>query len=179
MRARGPSRSSSGNYILLPSAAARHYRWKNNQRHYRRQCRRRQPETLATMYFSFKPFDTHTLVTDTVCDTLVAKTQLASDNLKWSVSTQWQNVTTSSCRGRKNGKMHRSETGSCRKSAALPPHSDKKTFRQARIILFPNNSWIFKKEKRDTVYQICWFCISCCADGNHLYWCHHLDFMPG
>ena len=131
------------------------------------------------MYISFKPFDTHTLVTETVCDTLVAKTQLASDNLKWSVSTQWQNVTTSSCRGRKNGKMHRSETGSCRKSAALPPHSDKKTFRQALIILFPNNSWIFKKEKRVTVYQICWFCISCCADGNHLYWCHHLDFMPG
>ena len=105
--ARGPSRSSSGNYILLPSAAARHYRWKNNQRHYRRQCRRRQPETLATMYFSFKPFDTHTLVTDTVCDTLVAKTQLASDNIKWNFSTQWQNVTTSSCRGRKSGKMEK------------------------------------------------------------------------
>ena len=57
------------------------------------------------MYFSFKPFDTHTLVTDTVCDTLVAKTQLASDNLKWNVSTQWQNVTASSADA---GKMEKS-----------------------------------------------------------------------
>ena len=50
---------------------------------------------------------THTPVTDTVCDTLVAKTQLASDNLKWNISTQWQNVTTSSCRGRKGGKIEK------------------------------------------------------------------------
>ena len=44
---------------------------------------------------------------DTVRDTLVAKTQLASDNLKWNFSTQWQNVTTSLCRGRKSGKMEK------------------------------------------------------------------------
>ena len=48
---------------------------------------------------------THTLVTDTVCDTLVAKTQLASDNLKWNVSTQWQNVTTSSAEAEKVEKL--------------------------------------------------------------------------